>query len=185
MKKPPGSLPGLICAGDFNAAAKKIKNGADINKKDDRGMTVLMMVVGNIDDTRTEKIINFLVEHGADLDKARHPPMNKTPLHIAIERGNIRAAECLLRHGCDPAAQDVMGKAPLHYAAIGYNRDCIFLLTKAGADINARDKDGRTPLHEAARRGKERIITRLLEAGADPCLKDRARKTPDMLCGPQ
>lgn len=70
-----------------------------------------------------------------------------TPLHRAVERGNIAIANILLVWGADPNAKDDLGFTPLHYAVALKNIEMTELLLKNNAIVDARSNNLRTPLH--------------------------------------
>ncbi|KAK8085845.1 hypothetical protein PG997_007116 [Apiospora hydei] len=109
-----------------------------------------------------ERIIDLLVEHGADVAAARGSlgtvagipdALGRLALHLAALRGNMEAVEVLLDAGEDAAAADKVGRTALHWAVQGGDPAVVSLiLTKVGpAAVNQRDKDGWTPLCWAAR----------------------------------
>ena len=93
--------------------------------------------------------------------------VNDQFLHAAL-RGNIKAAEQLLRTGADPNARNEDGKTALNLACYYGYAAIAQLMLQHGADVNAADKDGWTPLHEACWLGYPNTVRLLLEHGADP-----------------
>jgi ankyrin repeat protein len=115
-------------------------------------------------------LVRALLEAGA-----WHSPLDvddKTPLHLAAERGCAGAGcvRLLLEAGADPADRDTYSHTPLHLAA-EHSCACAccvreLLQHAGGADATAhRDSFGCTPLHYARSAAAAR---RLLDAGADP-----------------
>ena len=91
---------------------------------------------------------------------------NCTPLHFAVNRGNLELTRILLDKGADIAARDTDGDSPLHWAAIYAGPDVVDLLISRGADVNAANTNGQTVLDYALRgRGGGAVIDRLLDAG--------------------
>ena len=76
-----------------------------------------------------------------------------TPLHCAVDKGDITAVRLLVLSGCDVNIrtdnQGVCdgGLTSLHFACEHLLVDCVRVLLEAGADPNARDKYDTTPLH--------------------------------------
>lgn len=101
-----------------------------------------------------------------------------SPLHIAVNRGDVRQTKTLLRAGADPDSVDGLGRSPVHLAAEVANRPALKELLGAGADPGIMDGRGYTPLHLAARRGDREGLALLLEAGADPNARGLDRATP-------
>ena len=95
-----------------------------------------------------------------------------TPLHQAVNAGDIERVKSLLSDGADVNAKDDKGNTPLHLLArYGYKKqDIAELLIAKGADVNARNKDGWTPLHFTAWRsytGHLNIAKLLIDKSAD------------------
>lgn len=91
-----------------------------------------------------------------------------TPLHWAVQVGDVAVAETLLNHGADiNAVYSWYRSTPLHYAARLNRKDLLTLLLDRGADVNAKDRVGKTPLFEAAGKGHAGTVTILLDRGAN------------------
>jgi ankyrin repeat protein len=71
-----------------------IKAGADVNIKNKKGQTALLMVVEKKETGVTKRIVEMLIRAGADVN-AKRWWFGKTPLTIAIEKGNKEIAELL------------------------------------------------------------------------------------------
>ena len=103
--------------------------------------------------------------------------VNDQFLHAAL-RGNIKAAEQLLRTGADPNARNEDGKTALNLACYYGYAAIAQLMLQHGADVNADDKNGWTPLHEACWLGYPNTVRLLLEHGADPDARNDEGETP-------
>ncbi len=121
----------------------------------------------------------------------------KTPLQLAIEKGDKAAAEKLIAKGAEVNAME-NGDTMLQLAALKGQKDIVELLiakganlkaintshnttmlhyagsrpvaellVAAGLDINAKSYQG-TPLHKAAERGNADVVEYLISLGADP-----------------
>lgn len=69
-----------------------------------------------------------------------------TPLHYAIEAGQLGAASLLINSGAHVNAPDYQQRTPLHLAAYTGNADAVKLLLQSGADPALREIRERIPL---------------------------------------
>jgi ankyrin repeat protein len=74
-----------------------------------------------------------------------------TPLHVAMWRGDLPAAEVLLRNGANVNGVGEKTETPLHVAIRQRNVAGVQLLLTHGARLDARSEFDRTPPEEAAR----------------------------------
>jgi ankyrin repeat protein len=94
-------------------------------------------------------------------------PDGTTPLHRAVHRSDLKAAEALIRSGADVNAANRYGVPPLSLAATNGDAAMLELLLKAGANPNATQSEGETALMTAARTGIPAAVKALLAHGAD------------------
>ena len=79
-------------------------------------------------------------------------PKNDT-FFDAVERGDVKSAELMLKKGADINAKNHAGRTALHIAVISGNTDMLKLILSRNPDINAQDDTiGVTPLALAASR---------------------------------
>ncbi|CAH1446641.1 unnamed protein product [Lactuca virosa] len=69
----------------------------------------------------------------------------RTPLHWAVDRGHIEAAELLLSKKADVNLKDNEGQTALHYAAVCERESIAELLVKRNAAKDIKDDDGNYP----------------------------------------
>jgi len=128
--------------GDLEMTQLLVERGADVNARDDSGMTVLMVAVSVIE--RFPEIVQFLITSGANVN-ARSLE-GYTALHCAIDVDfETYEAEC--------------------------TRRVLTTLVKAGADLEAKQDYGWTPLVRAVMEGTAIEVETLLELGADPFVR--------------
>lgn len=102
-------------------------------------------------------------------------PDGTTPLHRAVHRNDLKAADTLLRSGADVNAVNRYGVPPLSLAATNGNATMLGLLLKAGANPDAMQSEGETALMTAARTGLPAAVKTLLAHGADINAKESWR----------
>lgn len=90
----------------------------------------------------TENLIKC-VEGGVPVDIKDSE--GRTPLHWAVDRGHIEAAESLLSRNADVNSKDNEGQTPLHYAAVCERENIAELLVKKNAATDVKDDDGNYP----------------------------------------
>lgn len=99
----------------------------------------------------------------------RRNEKGETKLHIACQKGNVKAVKTLLAQGYDVNAVDNAGWTPLHEACNHGFQDIVELLLQSGANINHKGGPGTggvTPLHDAAQAGNFDVIEFLLDRNA-------------------
>jgi hypothetical protein len=112
---------------------------------------------------RDQDLVHKLCLDGLNVDAVDED--NKTPLHIACEKGLTRITERLLNNADFPLIvkvgyvskrinplideQDMDGHTPLHLASIGAHRKCCELLIDAGANPDVLNNEGMTALDVA------------------------------------
>ena len=94
-----------------------------------------------------EDLLNYEAD---DLNDPIDPLTYKTPegdscLHLAAQRGDLRAARLLVFAGVDVNTRGDMGSTPLHLACQADKVEMIDLLIKLGADKSLVDEFGRPP----------------------------------------
>ncbi len=100
-----------------------------------------------------------------------------TPLHRAVESGNLAEAERLIKEGADVNAYSD-DLPPLYYAVLSGKKEMVELLIANGADVNAKYNNGHAPLHEAAFGGQREVAELLISKGADVNAKSENGYTP-------
>lgn len=162
-----------------------LDRGAQINARDQSGMTPLLFALVNRDKINQA----VLLQHHAALDtltavfnaaatdnaavlarfvkalpdlKDLRAPNGATALHVAALWDAPAATRLLLRSGLEVSTRDAAGESPLHYACwFPENSPLVSLLLAAGANINSEDAFDETPLHLAVH-AKSPDLTRLL-----------------------
>ena len=113
------------------------------------------------------KLLQKILE--GDPSSINKPDENSmTPLHLAIDLADLKAASLLLEKGADVNLINYKKETPLHVAANKGNAEAVKLLLKYDADITLREMRDRIPLFLACNWGNDLETVRLLiEAGSD------------------
>jgi ankyrin repeat protein len=167
--------------------------GANVNAKDERGITPLMYTawVGSVDamkglldhaadpnlsnssgstalmlsSTEIAKV-RLLIDRGAKVNVAS--TRGRTALFLAaMSDRSVDIARLLTSAGADVKVVDGMKMTVLHAAALGNDTETVRLLIDAGLDVNATDFQGFTPLIYASSNGNLAAARLLLAKGAD------------------
>ncbi|OGA00680.1 MAG: hypothetical protein A2Z64_13215 [Betaproteobacteria bacterium RIFCSPLOWO2_02_67_12] len=96
----------------------------------------------------------------------------------AVEKGDVRILEKLIRAGMDVNHIGDGGWTPLMVAAFNGQEQAALMLIEAGATVNARDKSGYSPLHWAAMNGYVQAAAVLMRKGALVNLQNNFGWTP-------
>lgn len=124
-----------------------IEYGININKTDDFGRTLLMLIAPNSDSNELSQIVSLLIDSGADIHATDHS--GRTALHYYAEKRHYDASKKLIDAGINIHSVDNEGKTAFHQACIYGNIpygsiDTLEMLLDAGSDINACDNNGDT-----------------------------------------
>lgn len=140
---------------------KILEFGVQLNKKNDKGRTLLFYV-------KRPDHLRLLLEAGANPNIT--DDQNRTVLNAFV---NIpEALQLLIDFGADPNIQDNLGNSALIYAIDRANKEGVRLLLAGGADPNIVNKS-ETPLIFAVKKGHESIVHLLMENGANPNLPNQ------------
>jgi ankyrin repeat protein len=103
---------------------------------------------------------------------------HETPLHTAIQRGDIDTVQQLIASGTDVTVVDSRGRPPL-LTAMAHDQRAVQLLLNAGADVNGVDSHRRTALHVVCevRGANSPLLQELIVAGADVNARDSMGST--------
>jgi uncharacterized protein len=160
-------------SGDADGAAIAIRGGADLEARDGRRRTPLLLAA-TFDRTAVARL---LVPLGADPDALddRHD----SPWLVTGVTGSVAMAKILLAVDPDLTLRNRFGGISIIPAAERGHVDYVRLMTKTSTNVNHVNDLGWTALLEAVILGDGsrpyvQIVTILLDAGADPMLADRS-----------
>jgi uncharacterized protein len=148
-------------SGDTAAALQSLKQGIDVDAKDDTGTTALMFAAHRAD----RELVQALVRKGASV-KVRNE-FGASPLSEAAILGDVAILKTLLDAGADANETNEHGQTPLMVIARTANLEAAKLLLKRHADVNAReDVRGQTALMWAAAESQAPMVRLLIAHGA-------------------
>ncbi|KAL7803488.1 ankyrin repeat-containing domain protein [Trichoderma aethiopicum] len=87
----------------------------------------------------------------------------RSPLHMAVQKGNSKIVRILLEHDADCNTKDTRGLTPLAYATIRGFEDVADLLLAHGAEIQHVDHHDRSAIHWAVIHRRDRFLKKLLK----------------------
>jgi ankyrin repeat protein len=131
------------CVGDLSVLKSELSGQAGaLNAYSADGFTLLGLscFFGHAE------VAEFLVQKGADVNRASNNSFKVAPIHSACSISNYTITDMLLRHGADPNTKQQAGVTPLHEAAHNGRTDLVQLLIDYGADVNVKTDGGQTPL---------------------------------------
>ena len=113
-----------------------IEYGADVNRKNDDGTTVLF----NAASSGNAEAVNVLIEAGADVNVQAND--GDTPLHVAAHFGRAEAVKILIDHGAAVNVKNKHNKIPLHEAVFTGSAKAVIALIERGADAALLLREG-------------------------------------------
>uniref|UniRef100_A0ABD2XQJ9 Uncharacterized protein n=1 Tax=Trichogramma kaykai TaxID=54128 RepID=A0ABD2XQJ9_9HYME len=166
---------------NFRLAEVLLRRGANPNLVNENGSLPLHLICDKSYDGNVYSFLNIFFEICAEKNqKVQVDARNKsgrTPLQLALDHGNKKAAEVLLKNGADPNLANEEGSTLLHYIFKNRHEDSVVKFLKIFFEINdnqnrpvlidARDKSGKTPLQLAVLSLSPNAIDLLLDHGAD------------------
>ena len=156
----------ILAADDVEVIELLLKHGADINYKNNKGLSVFTLAIYN----HSMEIVSLLLKHTAytDLNPLDYGSTGHWMLSAAYN-GHTEVVKLLLKLGVDLTVHNWRGETALTVAAAEGQAEVVELLLESGADINIQGKGsaGRTALMKAVERGNTEVVEILLKHGAD------------------
>jgi ankyrin repeat protein/L-ascorbate metabolism protein UlaG (beta-lactamase superfamily) len=182
-----------------------LKNGVELNHKDNRGRPAVYFAVSGGQPEMVKKLIalgadlnyknemdesllfragivgnqdtiKLLVEHGLDINHKNK--YEQTPILMAVQGGNVEVLKYFKSKGVDLKQKAGGDMSLLHLAVFSRKADPINYLLDEGLDINATGENGETPLLLAVSFGAKDPAKALVERGADVNLANTSGVTP-------
>ena len=165
-----------LCAaasvGNLEITEYLLKEDADLNARDIKGMTALAVAVFY---NNTELAL-YLMDRGADVNV---PDVEKrTPLHDAVWNNNPKCTKHLVQAGANINYQGPGSVTALSLAVELGRTHIINVLVENHASTNLRDDLGHTALHVAVGKGNLWLVHYLIERGADVNIPNKEGNTP-------
>jgi hypothetical protein len=142
-----------------------IKYGADVNDKDNNGMTPLQLAAY----AGHKETVLMLIEKGTRL---KNFDWGKSPLDLAVTIRHYDLAITLISKYVPGCSRNIL------IAARDGNTKLVNALIHAGTDINIQDDLDETPLHQAIENSKTETALTILRNGADINIKNERGYTP-------
>ncbi|XP_071738487.1 protein VAPYRIN-LIKE-like [Rutidosis leptorrhynchoides] len=134
-----------------------IKNGANVNIRDETGESMMSLAIGsgNVDVVRAVVGSSFMIDHSVDRF-----------LHQAAKLSSVDIMEvlCMSYLDLDMNSVDSNAQTPLHIAATRGHVGILEFLVTLGSDPDVVDNNGWTPLHCASREGHVKAVDFLLNS---------------------
>ena len=135
------------------AAELLLATGADVNAKNDYGLTPLHYADAG-------GLAELLLGSKADVNATTYN--GETSLHLAACDNDTQKAKLLLANGAEINARRDKGWTPLYEAAIRGRREAVELLLDSGAEVDIPDNRGVTPLMAAQGNGYKDVVAAIL-----------------------
>jgi ankyrin repeat protein/mRNA-degrading endonuclease RelE of RelBE toxin-antitoxin system len=158
--------------GDIDKVLLSLKEGMDVNTKDDAGISALHFAANH----GQLEIVELLIKYNAKINAESFK--KKTALHFACQGGHLNIVDLLISLGADVNAETSEKEAPLHFAINSGNLDIVKFLVSKGATINTKNINNWTPLHASCQKGDLDIVKLLIENGADVNASTLRKHTP-------
>jgi ankyrin repeat protein len=176
-------LVAALCRNHFRVAGLLLEHGGSVDVRDTRKQTALHKTIDRHDKVAIDAV-QFLLGHGADVNAKLDDLW--TPLHLAVNIGELSVTRMLLEHQADVNSRNDDGQAPLHLLSRRETSqeqdddgsDIARLLLERGPDVNEKDKDNATPLHLASYNKRLKIVQVLLDHGANANAEKDQGETP-------
>lgn len=145
----PSALEEAFCdtveAGKLDVIVRLLEYHVNLADSKKRGKSALMFAIHG----EHEKILEVLLDAGANLSCPDFSPSDQIPLHQAIRCSNENMVTILLDRGADVDTRDELHRTALFETLNPHSLDGALLLLDQGIDLSSCDHKGNTVLHEA------------------------------------
>ncbi|CAE7452326.1 Ank3, partial [Symbiodinium sp. CCMP2456] len=172
-----GATPLIIAVdrGHHRIAQLLLEASANADARTARGLTALSLLAGKGPSEAKVRTVQLLIQARASV--LAHEGVQRTPLHAAVQSGDVAVVEALLEARSAVNALSPEGLKPLQIAFSRGDIDCdlLGLLLRRGADVTEVVRDG--GLHLTATRAHVGAMELLLEVRADVNRRDSSGNT--------
>lgn len=154
-----------------------LKNSIELNRKDAKGITPLMLAIKYCGGLSTIDTVNLLLDMGADINSVNNK--GRSTLFLAIKWGQYEVAKLLI-FDSDLNIRDYRGETALMMAIKKGHIDTVNMII-SNCDVNIQNNIGETALIKAVLCDHSGEIIKLLLPKADPNLKDKYGMTALMV----
>jgi hypothetical protein len=168
--------------GNFEVTKLLVDHGANVNVQGTSdGETPLICAFYSRDAEKTDPIVRYLVDCGADINAVGG--WCESALTQALNYNNQEMVKFLVSHGADVNIEvnideNETRSRPLHQAIFHKKAAMVELLISLGANLDLIDSCGDTPLHTAVWENNREVCSVLLKAGANINQTDYNGETP-------
>ncbi len=167
--------------GNIEAVKQQLAYGADVNGKNEAGLTPLLVEARH----GHKEIVELLISKGADVNENFDPigtSLDFAKWELENDSNNKKAsknetAELLRKHG-PKTKKELESAASIHGASKSGDIKAVKQHLNAGTDVNAKDNLGATPLHWAAYTGHKEFAELLITEGANVNARNSKDETP-------
>ena len=173
-----------INRGYFQQVRFHIDKGCDVNIRDQKGKTPLILCAYVNDNKWSVGLARLLIENGARISKCDQDGYNALH-HACINQKPDLVDVYLSALDCDVHSKCKKGNTSLHYAASLGNRSIVSslaqLVLRYKLSLDPKNKKGCTPLHQAFKANQIDCGDLLMKYGANEAITDNENKTGTML----
>lgn len=165
-------------SGDSKTVVECIDAGADLQCRNQRGHTALMLAAAS-DTKNTLDAVRFLVDALANLEAKDE--MGWTPLLHAARNSQLDSVSLLIEKQASVKARGIDGKSSVMLATLDGSEDTVLFLLDKDAPLTTKDNLGWSVLYYAADEGFVELVKTLLKRRARAQEKAKDLRTPLMI----
>jgi hypothetical protein len=166
------TLEEVVTVGDLELEGRTISESGGLMIVDvPRNRMISAILRDDIDEVKT-RLANGEGPNAKDKNYG-----GNSPLHVAIENGNVEMVQILLNAGAKVNARNYEKQTPLMMLDEDATPELVNLLLRYRAKVTSVDKEGNTSLMHAAAYGNEEVLQALISAGSNVNATNKVGKT--------